>query len=692
VSLHPVASYFLFRADQADCRCAKTDAELGLDRRLGENGGVSVLASPWMMGSRPVPSRILFGPLVTNLGRNRSFTPGHTAFYKRRAAGGAGIIVIEEAAVHESDDPYERSPLATRCVDGWSEIANACRAAAPGDAPLVLAALGHAGGQGTSHWHQRPLWAPSAVPEVNTREVPKVMELDDIAEVVAGFASAAKLAKEAGCDGVEINAGQHSLVRQFMSGLTNMRADEYGSDRLRFAREVLTAVRGALAGSDAIVALRLSVDELAPWAGIVPDAGAQIAVDLSQWCDLLTVVRGSIFSVQATRPDGHEPAGFGIGLARQVTEALRAAGSTTAVVAQGSIVDPAMAEQVLADGSADAVEMTRALMADAELPLRVAAGHPEQVRPCVLCNQTCQVRDNRNPIVSCVADPLTGFETSDSSISPDRIKVALRGPVTVVGAGVAGLEAARVAALRGGAVRVVERSDRGGGVLRAAAAGAGRDRLAMLADWLEAECVRLGVQFDFGHEVTHSELARLRERGPVIIASGGTHGPLPFNVGDGAWVAQAVEVLSGSADLPSPPGPLAVWDPIGGPIAVSMAEWLRWQGREVLFITPDLLIAEKLSMTGDLAPAHNRLIGGGVQIMKDTLLRSVDATSVTVEHRWSGETSTHAVAGVIVCGHRVPDDSLDPGEAYPQAGDRVAPRSIYEAVLEGRRRAMEIGA
>ncbi len=133
--------------------------------------------------------------------------------------------MIEGASVHESDWPYERAPLAARCRDGWASIAAACHP----HGTLVIAALDHAGGQGSSAYNQRPLWAPSRVPEVNTREVPKWMEADDIDAVVDGFASAAKLAAEAGCDGVEINAGQHSLVRQFLSGLTNQRDDEWGA-------------------------------------------------------------------------------------------------------------------------------------------------------------------------------------------------------------------------------------------------------------------------------------------------------------------------------------------------------------------------------------------------------------------------------------------------------------------------------
>ena len=190
------------------------------------------LLEPLALGPGSAPNRVLFGPHVTNLGDDeRRLTDRHVAYYERRARGGCGTIVVEGASVHGSDWPYERAPLAERCGDGWSQVVAACRP----HGSLVIASLDHAGGQGSSAYHQAPLWAPSRVPEVNTREVPKWMEADDIAAVVAGFA-AARAAAEAGVDGVEVNAGQHSLVRQFLSGLTNERADEWGQDRLLFAR------------------------------------------------------------------------------------------------------------------------------------------------------------------------------------------------------------------------------------------------------------------------------------------------------------------------------------------------------------------------------------------------------------------------------------------------------------------------
>ena len=287
----------------------------------GQNGPRMQLLTPLTIGSRTAPNRVVFGPHVTNLGADdRSIPERHIAYYERRARGGCGTIVVEGASVHPSDWPYERSPLAERCADGWAAIVAACRP----HGSLVIASLDHAGGQGSSAYNQAPLWAPSRVPEVNSREVPKWMEPDDIAAVVDGFATATKLAVEADLDGVEINAGQHSLVRQFLSGLTNQRDDEWGHDRLLFARQVIEAARGA--AGDRIVGLRLSCDELAPWAGITPEMAPEIAVALvGAGLDYLVVTRGSIYTVEKTRPDFHEPTGFNIDLCRSVRTAIREA-------------------------------------------------------------------------------------------------------------------------------------------------------------------------------------------------------------------------------------------------------------------------------------------------------------------------------------------------------------------------------
>ncbi len=330
----------------------------------------------------------MFGPHETNLAWGRNFSDRHVAYYGERAAGGCGTIVTETASVHRTDWPYERCPDATdqeAIVKGWRDVIAQCRP----HGSLVIGSLGHAGGQGSSAYSQRELWAPSDEPDVNTRETPKTMELQDIAEVVAGFAAGAKAAREADLDGIEINAGQHSLIRQFFSGLTNRRSDDYGLEQgqLRLATEILESTRAEL-GHDRILGLRLSCDELAPWAGITAERGAEIAATLAGLVDYIVVVRGSIFTVPDTRPDAHSPPGFNLTLATDVARAVYEASPSVAVFAQGSLIDPSQAESGIEAAGFDGVEMTRAQIADPDLVAKLSADHPERIRPCC-CATNC---------------------------------------------------------------------------------------------------------------------------------------------------------------------------------------------------------------------------------------------------------------------------------------------------------------
>ena len=297
-------------------------------------------------------------------------------------------------------------------------------------------------------------------------------------------------------------------------------------------------------------------------------------------------------------------------------------------------------------------------------------------RPCIRCNQTCQVRDARNPIVTCVGEPTTGRETED----PDWYQPAVRPrEVLVVGGGPAGLECARVAARRGHTVRLVERSDRLGGV--AAVAGPGRP----LVDWLEGACRAAGVTVSLG--VT-AEPADLEGLDVVVLATGSRRGLRSFEVEEGAVVLDVLDAALVAKELR---GSVAVWDPIGGPIGVALAERI---GDRATLITPDAIAGNELSRTGDLAPANVRLQQAGVRIERRTLLRAARPGEVEVEHRFSGQRTTIPADVVVDCGYRLPEESLfeATGGVHLRAGDAVAPRTLHEAVLEGRRAALAIDA
>ncbi len=657
------------------------------------------LLDPVSLGSRSASNRVVFGPHVTNLGRGRALSERHAAYYAERAAGGAGLIVIETASVHDSDWPYERAPLASDCLPGWAEISRLCQS----EGALVLAAIGHCGGQGSSAYNQRALLGPSSVPDVVTREVPLAMELSDVGTVVNAFGVASEMAVTAGCAGVEVNAGQWSLLRQFCSPLTNHRGDELGTDRASFLRRVLESVRAG-AGNGAVVGLRWSVDELAPWAGLVPETAASMVAALvaGGGVDYVAVERGSAYGTGATVPDGHEPMGFN----RQAAAAVRAAlPLSVAVVVQGSIVEPEMAAEIIGAGQADLVEMTRALIADPVLVRKVAAGEGRRVRPCILCNQACQVRDPRNPLVSCATDPRAGHETVDQR--PPESWPAVRRPAArrrqmaparppgllVVGGGPAGLECARVAAAGGLDVTVFERAPSFGGMVSAACRAPGRQRLARFTEWLESECRAAGAELVADHEVLLEELDS--HVGPVVCCTGSRSGRRSYVLGPLASVLEPADVLCAER-LPGDgvPSPAVVWDPVGGPIGVGTAEMLAGLGAAVTLVTPDFVAGEQLARSGDLAPANVRLRRAGVDIVRTSVVRSVEQSVVVVEDRFSGEVRSIEAAVLVDAGHRLPEDTLYRALSRFRpaaiAGDAVAPRTILEAVLEGRRAATAV--
>ncbi len=257
----------------------------------------------------------------------------------------------------------------------------------------------------------------------------------------------------------------------------------------------------------------------------------------------------------------------------------------------------------------------------------------------------------------------------------------------------AGLECARVLAHAGRRVRLLERAATVGGMAARVAVGPGRTPLDALAAWLEAECRSLGVTIETGVDVTVAELDRaLAAREPVVLATGSRPGPPPVAVAAGVVVVDAPSALSdGTSSLPD--GPVVVHDPIGGPIGVAMAEWLAADGRAVSLVTPDPVAGTLLSATGDLADANARLQRAGVRRELRARLRDAKPGTAVVEHVWTGERHEVPCAVIVDCGSRLPEETLAAARPdLPRAGDCVAPRTVLEAVLEGRRRALEVVA
>ena len=634
-------------------------------------------------------NRLVFAVHQTNFATHNRFDKRHAAYYGARAAGGAGIIVLEGSVVHPSDWPYEYAIFGydERVTEGYRLVAEAIHR----HGALALAHLTHSGMQGTSHYSQLPLWAPSPVPEVNSREMPKEMEEEEIAAVIDGFAEAAGYAMAGGLDGVEINAGQDSLIRQFISPLTNQRGDSYGGDldnRLRFARAVLQRVRTA-AGGAPVVGLRLSGDEYAPWAGLKPEDAAEVAGLLAAdgVIDFISVTSGSIYSGHMTRPGLYAPPGFAAHLAGVVKPAVE-----VPVFAQGSIADADAAATLVLHHQADAVEMTRALIADPDLPAKVRGGNLEGVRPCILSNQDNVTGMVQNPRLSCVNNPAAGYEGTAEFAPLTRAPMHYR--VMVAGGGPAGLEAARVAALRGHAVTVYERGDRLGGALRLAAQAPGRERLALAVDWLESQLRKLNVPIRTGTEVTPS-LVEDEQPGAVIIAVGGKPGTFPrVDFKNGIGVLNPRQVMAG--DVPAAPGKAVVLDAIGDQVGMGVAEWLADHGWRVEVVTRDMFVGQRLTASMELTPWNQRAAAKAIVFRPQVTVEKVaERTVLGVDYFDRRPIRIDDVDLVVPVVHDAPDEDLyfalkQAGHRVFRAGDCVAPRYMSHAILEGYRAGREV--
>lgn len=647
------------------------------------------LFAPLQLGSMRATNRFVFAAHQTNFATHNRFEKRHAAYYASRAAGGAGTIVLEGSVVHPSDWPYEYAIFGydPSVVEGYKLVADAIHR----HGALALAQLTHSGMQGSSHYSQLPLWAPSPVPEVNSREMPKEMEEDDIAAVVEGFVQAARYAMAGGLDGVEINAGQDSLIRQFLSPLTNFRSDGYGGsldNRLHFARTVLQGVRNAV-GSAGVVGLRLVGDEYAPWAGIKPEDAAEIAglLAVDGVIDFISVTSGSIYSGHMTRPGLYAPPGFAAHLAGVIKRAVG-----VPVFAQGSIVDPAMAAGLVRDGGADAVEMTRALIADPELPAKVRYGNLAAVRPCILSNQDNVIGLVQNPRLSCVNNPAAGDEGAVEFAALTRAPVHYR--VMVAGGGPAGLEAARVAAQRGHAVTICERSDRLGGALRLAANAPGRERLALAVDWLETQVRGLNLTIRTGVEVTPA-LVRDEQPDAVIVAVGGRPGSLSrVTFTNGTRVLTPRQILNG--DAPETGGKVVVLDAIGDHVGMEVAEWLADHGWQVEVVTSDMFVGQRLTASLELTPWNQRAAAKAITFRPQITAETVaERAIIGIDYFDRRPIRIDDVDLVVPVTHEVPDEDLyfalkQVGQRVFRAGDCVAPRYLSQAILEGYRVGREV--
>lgn len=644
------------------------------------------LFSPVKLGHLEAKNRIVSTPHGAAFGEKGMITDRYIRYHEEKARGGCGVVMM-----------FGSSSIHPTSINDWGEVNNWDDSIIPQyrqmseaihrHGAICISQISHRGRRGHSWYSGAPLWGPSDTREERHRQWPHIMTHSEIREVVDAWAAAALRLQKGGFDGCDIPCYGGHLLDQFLSPLSNKRTDEYGGDldhRLRLTREVLQAIREA-AGRDFIVGIRHSGDHFAP-GGLTQQDLLEVArrIDAMNVVDYWIVTGSSTETMQLeamVTPSLYHPEGLYKGLAAQTRRVVRAP-----VIVTGRIVTPQQAEAALATGVCDLVGMTRAIIADPEMPNKAAGSRFQDIRQCVGISEGCIGLLRQGKAITCVQNPVIGREaelaTVTATAQPKR--------VVVVGGGVAGLEAARIAALRGHRVVLIEKAAALGGQVLAAARAPKREGIAQIASWLEGQIRKHDVDVRLNVRATASDVLAL---GPdaVIIATGATPRMPDIRGVDLPHVTTAADILLGNV---TPGKRCAVVDEEGHCAAPTTADFLAQKGRQVTLLSRYFMVGEDID-EGVRADLYARLFSQGVRVETTTVAAEVVPEGVRIRHAYSGAETVLAADTVVMAFGGKADDGLyrelDGRVAELKlVGDAYSPRRIHDAILDGTRAARAI--
>ncbi len=626
------------------------------------------LFSPLEIRGKRLKNRIMSSGHDTSMPTDNLVNEPLVAYHRARARGGAGLIVMQVAGVHDSARYTSHVLMATddACIPGYRRVAEACHA----EGCVVLSQIFHPGREimESADGLLAVAYSASASPNERFRVMPRELDQPLIDEIVAGYAAAARRLHEAGLDGVEVVASHGYLPAQFLNPRVNRRTDGYNGDldaRLRFLREVLAAVRAATS-EDFIVGLRLSADERDP-EGLSESESLQAAEAVQGELDYLHIVAGTSASlggaIHIVPPMAIEPAYL-----------AREAGTFKARLAiplfvTGRINQPQEAEAILARGQADVCGMTRALICDPQMPNKAEAGRSDDVRACIACNQACIGHFHRGYPISCIQHPETGRELTYATPNPP----SRRKRVLVAGGGPAGMKAAAVAAQRGHEVVLCEAGAQLGGQVNLAQLLPRRAEFGGASTNLQREMQLAGVEVRRNTPVDRALVERERPD-LVIVATGAEPYWPPFERGGELQVVDAWQVLRGEMRVGRS---VLVTDWRGDWIGPGIAEKLVREGHQVRLAVNGTHCGESLPLyvRDQLAGELHRL---GIPVTPYARLYGCDDTTVYMQHSASGEAMLfEEVDTLVLCqGHQPVDrlaDSLHGLAEVLRIGDCLAP-------------------
>lgn len=636
------------------------------------------LLAPGHIGSLAVPNRIVMPPLGLRMAHPDGSVSGREiAFYVARARGGAGLLMT--GAMLAATDVEPPRAAMTRADDdrflpGLRSLVTAVHGAGSRIAAQLSPGLGRVGAPEPGR--SVPISASASPWPQNPGASCRALETEDVRLLVHRFGEAAARMAAAGFDAIDVHGHSGHLVDQFLTTVWNHRTDVYGGsleNRCRFAVELVEAARAAAPGLP--ISFRLTTVHHV-------DGGRELAESL----EIATVLQDAGVDLMIVDEGAHEAADWAfpsyyLGDAPYLAGATAVSRALRIPVMVAGNMTPGIAEKALADGDIAFVGMGRALVADPDLPRKLLADRPGRIRPCTRCNAMCIGHVAVGAALGCSVNPQAGFETSRVIGRAARAK-----RVVVVGAGPAGLEAARVAALRGHSVDLYERSDHLGGVLWSAAAPEFKRELRAMVAWWKGQLAAQMVAVHLNREITPGSpvLAAAQE---IVLATGGL--PVhPLSV-TGMRRHDVVEVLDLHRGAPVGQRVLVAG---GGLSGADAALQLALDGHVVTIVEQEESIARDTLQLNRKALLR-RLAGAGVTVLTGHTVRAIDEDGVLV-HSADGTRRLTADTVVTAFGLRPNSSLAGPGVLEdPRVhviGDCVEPAKVGDAVHAGFLAAMAI--
>lgn len=636
------------------------------------------LFEPVQVGPLQLSNRIVMPPMCTRLATPDGYvTREMIDYYVERAKGGVGFVVVEYSYIDQEESKAAVSQLGAyheKLLTGLRELVEAIHS----QGPKVALQICHGGRQTIADriGELTPV-GPSPIPckflstALGRTNPTRELSIEEVEKLVEAFGRAASLAVGAGFDGVEIHGAHGYLICEFLSPYTNKRNDLYGGDlegRARFPLEVVAKVKQSV-GPGMAVGYRLSGDEFVE-GGLTLDETARFARMLEgAGVDYLHISAGIYESMQHMIQPTYLPHGYLARLAEGIKGVVN-----IPVITVGSYSEPEQAEQVLREGKTDLVSMGRALLADPELLRKVVEGRLEEIVPCIRCNDGCIDRFFKGWTVRCSTNAVCGRETRYARVG--RAERPLK--VVVVGGGPAGMEAARVAALRGHEVALYEKSGQLGGLLRAATVPDFKADLRRLVNYLSTQLNKLGVRVELNTEAT-PELVREAAPDVLIVATGSVPVRPDIPGIDKEKVVTALDVLLGEVEVGQK---VAVAG--GGLVGCEVAAYLAQQGKGVIIV--EMLEDVALDMEPlSKAALLSLLAESGVEIIRGGCLDEVtDDGVVIIDKQWQ-RGSIEAEHVVLALGLQPTTETVEALKGLaPQVysmGDCVQPGKVIDAII-----------